>query len=123
MFISPIAGNNAIKRWTLATAAVYGSLITANLRNSPVGIAVDGAGNVYVANTFCNSILLCDAASNTVSTLSSNQSEPHGLALDTTGNLYFASYGSQTVRGGGLSRCWIWPRGSKARTRAAIFCQ
>ena len=81
----------------------------------------DGAGNVYVANTLSNSILLWNAASNTVSTLFSNQSEPHGLALDATGNLYFASYGSQTVREGTYAFVDLAPRFESADSGSDVL--
>ena len=54
MFISPTTDNNAIKKWTAANSTrdhigVLGI-------DDPYGVAVDGAGNVYIADTDDNAI-------------------------------------------------------------------
>jgi hypothetical protein len=65
--------------------------------NQPTGIAVDGVGNVYIADT--NSIKKWTAASNTVTTLvSSGLSYPYGLAVDGAGNLFVADTGNNAIK-------------------------
>ncbi len=53
----------------------------------PSGVAVDGAGNVYIADSGHNAIKEWVAASNTVITLVPS-SYPTGLAVDGSGNIY-----------------------------------
>ena len=66
------------------------ALIASNV-NSPQGVAVDGAGDIYVASAGDNSIKEWNAATQTVSTLvSSGLSNPAGVAVDTSGNVYIA---------------------------------
>lgn len=80
--------------------------------NQPGGVAVDGAGNVYVADTV-NSTIRRVAADGTVTTLAGSPgqtgfadgagatarlSHPRGLALAAGGELYVADTGNSTVR-------------------------
>ena len=53
MFIAD-TGNNAIKKWTAANGAVT-TLVASGL-NQPSTVAVDGAGNVYLADRYNNAI-------------------------------------------------------------------
>jgi DNA-binding beta-propeller fold protein YncE len=58
---------------------------------SPFGVALDGAGNVYIANYNTNTIGEWMAGNNTVSTLvSSGLSFPTGVAVGGAGNVYIA---------------------------------
>ena len=80
--------------------------------NQPNGLAVDGQGNVYVADTFNHTIRVITAAG-VVSTLAGTAGvtgsadgtgpaasfdNPNGLALDAAGNLYVADFSNNTVR-------------------------
>jgi hypothetical protein len=80
--------------------------------NMPSGVAVDAAGNIYVADTL-NNTLRKVTASGVVSTLagsprtpgsvdgtgSAAQFEaPQGLAIDSSGNLYVADTNNHTIR-------------------------
>ena len=96
--------------------------------NSPTGVAVDGAGNVYIAD-FGNNVVRKVTAGGTISTVAGNGRQgysgdggpgvqaqlngPQGVAVDTAGNLYIAdtlnsrirklnSAGIQTVAGNGI---------------------
>ena len=58
----------------------------------PQGVAVDGVGNVYFADTDNNAIKEWLVASNTVTTLvASGLNQPTGVAVDGAGNVYFAN--------------------------------
>jgi hypothetical protein len=79
---------------------------------SPSGIAVDGAGNVFVADTYNNTIRKISPAG-AVSTLAGTPgpgndqdgvgtgagfNEPTGLAIDASGNLFVADLGGAAIR-------------------------
>ena len=72
---------------------------TAARFNGPSGLAVDAAGNLYVADTLNQSIRKITTAG-AVSTISgtSGLEGPQGLALDSAGNLFVADPNSQTIR-------------------------
>jgi len=89
-----------------------GAAVSAQL-NSPQGVAVDGAGNVYVSDTF-NNVVRRVAKNGTITTFAGNGqagsngdgsaaasaqlNSPQGLALDSAGNLYIADTGNAKVR-------------------------
>ena len=69
----------------------YSNTIVSSGLNGPWGVAVDSAGNVYIADTTNNAIKKCSATDNTVTTLvSSGLNQPIGVALDGAGNVYFS---------------------------------
>lgn len=72
---------------------------TAALLNQPAGLALDAAGNLYVADTGNNAIRRV-SATGVISTLapSAGFESPAGLALDAAGNLYVADSGNNAVR-------------------------
>lgn len=63
---------------------------------SPKGIAVDGDGNVYVADAGLNAIVKIDS-SGTPTTFATGLGQPSGMAVDTDGNVYVANNGANTV--------------------------
>ena len=65
----------------------------------PCGVAVDGTGNVYIADSDNNAIKEWVAASNTVITLvSSGLNFPSGVAVDGAGNVYFTDSNNGAVK-------------------------
>ena len=67
--------------------------------NNPYGIAVDIAGNVYIADTGNNAIKEWNAVSHDVSTLvSSGLSNPYDVAVDAAGNVYIADSGHNAIK-------------------------
>ena len=97
MSISPTRSNNAIKEWNVASNTVT-TLVSTGL-NNPLGVAVDAAGNVYIADSENNAIKEWVVASNTVITLvSTGLNNPLGLAVDAAGNVYIADTGNNAVK-------------------------
>ena len=67
--------------------------------SGPYGVAVDGAGNVYIADAYDNTIKEWTVTNNTVTTLiSSGLSSPSDVAVDGAGNLYIADSGHSAIK-------------------------
>ena len=106
--ISNFAGNNT------AGYSGDGKAATAAELFSPIGIAVDSSGNVYIADSTNN--VVRKVASGTISTVAGSNgagagfsgdtgsatnaqmSTPTALALDSSGNLYIADSNNNTIR-------------------------
>jgi sugar lactone lactonase YvrE len=68
--------------------------------SAPQGVAADGAGNVFVADTGNNAVkeILASGGSTAVRTLGSGFSAPQGVAVDGAGNVFIADTGSDAVK-------------------------
>jgi streptogramin lyase len=100
--VTTIAGPSFLLTTGPGTAASF---------RGPSGVAVDGAGNVYVADQF-NNMIRKISPSGAVRTLAgtgaygsvngsgatASFSEPTGVALDVKGNLYVADFGNNLIR-------------------------
>ena len=65
----------------------------------PAGVAVDGAGNVYIGDTVNNAIKEWVAVSNTVTTLvGSGLNQPAGVAVDGAGNVDIADSDNSVIK-------------------------
>jgi uncharacterized protein (TIGR03437 family) len=82
---------------------------------SPAGVAVDAAGDLFIADTVNNVIREVSASSGNISTVAGNYAlqsfagdggpatsaglyRPTGVFVDTSGNLYIADYGDNRIR-------------------------
>jgi hypothetical protein len=66
------------------------SVVSSGL-NRPASVAVDTAGNLYIADTYNNAIKKWTATNNAMTTLvSSGLDLPNGVAVDAAGNVYIA---------------------------------
>lgn len=121
------AGSHRIRRMDAATGVMTtvagtgaqgyagdGAAASAALLDSPGGLAVDAAGNLYVADTHNQRVRRVDVASGTITTVagtgafgyagdsgdaaSARLALPRGLSVDAQGNVYFADAGNQRVR-------------------------
>jgi sugar lactone lactonase YvrE len=106
--ITTVAGNGAC----CAYSGDGGAATSAQL-NHPTGLAVDGAGNLYIADSDNQRIRKVSAAG-TITTVAGNGSygylgdggaatsaefrDPFGVAVDAAGNLYIADSESQRIR-------------------------
>lgn len=74
------------------------TLISSGL-NAPRGLAVDGQGNVYIADSLNNAIKQWNAGTGQVNTLvSSGLNTPSGVAVDTYGNVYIADTSNNAIK-------------------------
>lgn len=91
-----------------------GGLATAAMLNTPSGVAIDGAGNLYIADTGNNRIRMIAASTGVITTIAGNGTagyagdlgaataaelnQPWGVTLDPAGNLYIADTSNQRIR-------------------------
>ena len=87
-----------------AQTAHFTGLLLGSGFYSPTGVAVDGSGNVYVADTSNNAVKEILAvngsipATPTIKTLASGLYLPEGVAVDGSGNVFFAdSYNNAVI--------------------------
>jgi DNA-binding beta-propeller fold protein YncE len=95
-----IAGQTLTVTQAGSTYVAVGPMTTlvSNGLGHPTGVAVDGAGNVYIVDFDNDAIKEWTPASNEVTTLvSSGISAPIGVAVDGAGNVYFADTGSNSI--------------------------
>jgi hypothetical protein len=91
-----------------------GGAATAAAFDSPQGVAVDSAGNLYVADYYNNRVREINFATGIVTTIAGGSArgfggdggpasaalltDPSGVAIDSTGNLYIADSGNNRIR-------------------------
>jgi sugar lactone lactonase YvrE len=63
----------------------------------PVGLAVDGGGNLFVADANAGEILRVDAKTSAVTTEASGLESPGEIQFDARGNLYVAEQGARRI--------------------------
>ena len=66
------------------------TMLVSNNTIQPYGVAVDGAGNVYFADTGNSAIQKWTVTNNTMTTLVSNLRLPTDVAVDAASNVFFA---------------------------------
>jgi streptogramin lyase len=67
--------------------------------NGPLGLALDSKGNLYVANSLNDQILVYNPnyVQQTKKTITAGVSNPYGVAFDSKSNLYVANHGNSSV--------------------------
>ena len=91
-----------------------GAAATSALLNAPAGIALDSAGNIYIADTGNNEVREINLANGTIATVAGNGtagnsgdggpatqaqlSSPSQVAVDAAGDIFISCAGSNTVR-------------------------
>src|SRR6185437_13731748 len=66
--------------------------------NNPTGVAVDAAGNVFVADRGNNAVKKIPVGGGSPVTLGSGFNTPYGVAVDAAGNVYVADYTNNAVK-------------------------
>jgi hypothetical protein len=94
----PIAG--ALYELTAASGYATALTLATDLSNGNNGVAVDGSGNVFVADAGNNAVkeYLAAGGYTTVKTIGSGFNDPEGVALDRAGNLFVADYNNQSIK-------------------------
>ncbi len=91
--ISTVAGNGTVG------FSGDGAAATAAQLNTPLGLAVDGADNLYISDYGNNRVRKVNAQTGRISTIATvAASWPVGVAVDGVGNVYFADSGYSVVR-------------------------
>ncbi len=95
--ITTIAGSG-----TQGFSGDNGPATTANI-DSPTGLALDAANNLYLADTHNHRIRRIDATTQTITTIAGDGTPsvlalPKGLSVDVTGNLYLADSANHRIR-------------------------
>ena len=100
------SGHNLIRKVTTdgaittvaggGTATGDGGTATSASLSRPLGVAVDGSGNLYITEAGANRVRKV-AKAGTISTVSAIDSPWH-VAVDGSGNLYVTQYGDATIR-------------------------
>ena len=90
--ISTVAGNG------MAGFGGDGGAATAARLRDPEGVALDGAGNLYIADRSNHRIRKVDSAG-VISTVAGREqlNSPYGVALDGAGNLYIAEWSNHRI--------------------------
>jgi sugar lactone lactonase YvrE len=122
------SGNHAVRKLTLATGVISTvagqlgqpgatgdtGLATAALLNTPQGVALDAAGDLYIADTNNNEVRRVDAITGVITTVAGNGTQgssgdggpgisatlfsPWGLTVDAAGKVYIADLGNNKIR-------------------------
>ncbi len=82
-----------------AQTAHFGSAISIEGSGfiGPYGVAVDGSGNVFVADTGHNAVKVI-LQTGAINTLGTGFSDPNGVAVDGSGNVFVADTGNNAVK-------------------------
>ena len=94
MYVSYAAGNTVEKFDTLSGV---GTVFATNGLNSPVGLAFDSAGNLYVGKYNSDIVEKFDTNGNSSVFTTTGLSAPLGLTFDSAGFLYVANWGNNTI--------------------------
>src|SRR6516225_5593556 len=82
--------NNAIYQYD---ATGQGSFVAGGL-NGPAGLAVDGSGNLFVADIYSSTIHAFSASGDDLGVFASGLVNPNSVAFDSSGILYVANGGN-----------------------------
>jgi sugar lactone lactonase YvrE len=112
--ISTVAGNGGYAGSSLGSFSGDGGPAVLAGLDHPKGVAVDGAGNLYIADTGNQRVRMVSATTGIITTIagtgtggysgdggpatSAKLYNPEGLAVDSSGNVYFAEEANNVIR-------------------------
>ena len=79
------------------TFAGVQTAVSASGLSSPTAVAVDGAGNVFIADTYHSRVVEVPAGGGAQTTVGSGLSAPYGVAMDAAGDVFIADTGNNRV--------------------------
>jgi hypothetical protein len=117
------SGSGAVNIYSTQGQAQQPIGVITNGVNSPEGLAVDHAGNLYVTNPPSNTVTVYPPGQTSPSAMYSNGvSTPYGVAVGADGTVYIAN---QTGGPGGVGSVTEYPKGSmnpsQTITQAGLF--
>ena len=97
--ISSVAGvHEVFCDASLNPGCLDGGPATQGLLSVPTGVAIDGAGNLYIADSRDKAIRKVTASTGMISTVASGQPYPWGITVDRAGDVYFSDISDNVVR-------------------------
>ena len=81
----------------LRVDALTGNITAVISAKQPSGLALDGRGNLYIAEALNNTVQRVDALTGAVTTVGSGLNGPAGIAADAFGNVYVANTNDNQV--------------------------
>ena len=90
------SSGSAIEEWKAATQQVT-SPVSSGLSH-PLGVAVDGFGNIYISDSGNNTVKEWNTAAQKLTTLVTGLNNPNAVAVDGSGDVYIADTGNNAVR-------------------------
>src|SRR5204863_8411704 len=66
--------------------------------HTPYGVASDGNGNIYIADTLNNAIRKLTVGNDMVTTIATDLSTPEAVAVGPDGTIYVADRGTYSIR-------------------------
>jgi sugar lactone lactonase YvrE len=88
---------NGIATGPAATVDTGVATLTSTAFTSPLGVAVDNAGNIYVADPGAGKVYKYAAGATTGAAITGTFTTPTGVAIDAGGNLFVVDAGTNTV--------------------------
>lgn len=122
MLFAIIGLSNLVNSQNISTIAGTGGagfsgdngIATSAQLNKPMGVTVDGSGNIYIADYYNNRIRKIDYSNNVITTIAGNGTAgfsgdsgiatsaeintPYSIAIDGSGNVYIADAGNNVIR-------------------------
>jgi sugar lactone lactonase YvrE len=95
--IGALAGLASLPLAAQTASFVYAQTTLGSGMSQPHGVAVDAAGNLYIADSTGNQVVRIDAATGAQTTLGSGLLNPSGIAVNSAGDVFIADSSNNRV--------------------------